>query len=746
MQEQVHATLGPMMYAPNVYKLDVAGMMAGTTDIHSANGVLVMTIYNATNLKEVDLFGTIDPYITFHVGNTHNAELARTSMYHDTSNPRWNETHFILLNNLDDTLYLQVMDYNSGFRDSQIGVAEFDLTEVENAARKAVQGLQLTVLRGGRPVGQVACDMRYFSVSRPVHDADGAVTMPAADSNSGVLQLTVNECSGLAGDYVNASTIVRVNGRERMRTAVFKRSSHPRWNKSVEIFVADRTKMELSVTVVDNKEFADDEVIGRWRMMLEDLLQQVPMGVGWWGLKDGPGHINLSATWKPIVMSDMFATPAMPSGQQRNPIGVARLHIHAARELVNVEAVGKSDPYVRVLSGTQVRAQTEYRDDDLDPEWDTTLYVPVHSIYENLVLEVMDFNSITSDVSMGLYDLSLKRIVKEHAMADGQTYHEACGVFDQWVDLSSPDRTVENDMGQLHITASFIPVMQTRNINTTNDENEQAVVIQPPKDLHGERIKYTTPQQDGDDKQVDLMAYESGVLCVTVNEVKLPEPIKAKVDLLLDSNDPQFTTTERKAGQLFFNETGDAFVKELDFSKLMVRVRPGRGEKVDGGLGYYNIAVREIVRRIMAGNGEQQEFDLIDGNGGSVTLSFKFIPVVHFKLDAKESLESKCVVVVYVRYKAFYSLLLTIIIDQGNLTVTVLSASNLPAVDRSGTSDPFVVFYLDGQKVHKTEVYKKQLDPKFKDEVFTVPVVCAPPNIDAADINDCYHAAQPHRC
>lgn len=86
-------------------------------------------------------------------------------------------------------------------------------------------------------------------------------------------------------------------------------------------------------------------------------------------------------------------------------------------------------------------------------------------------------------------------------------------------------------------------------------------------------------------------------------------------------------------------------------------------------------------------------------------------------------------------------------IDQGNLTVTVLSASNLPAVDRSGTSDPYVVFYLDGQKVHKTEVYKKQLDPKFKDEVFTVPVVCALPNIDAADINDdCYHAAQPHRC
>lgn len=55
--------------------------------------------------------------------------------------------------------------------------------------------------------------------------------------------------------------------------------------------------------------------------------------------------------------------------------------------------------------------------------------------------------------------------------------------------------------------------------------------------------------------------------------------------------------------------------------------------------------------------------------------------------------------------------------------MTPIRASNLPSADRSGTSDPFVVFLMEDIKVHKTEVYKKELNPKFENEQFTVPVV-----------------------
>lgn len=63
------------------------------------------------------------------------------------------------------------------------------------------------------------------------------------------------------------------------------------------------------------------------------------------------------------------------------------------------------------------------------------------------------------------------------------------------------------------------------------------------------------------------------------------------------------------------------------------------------------------------------------------------------------------------------------ILDQGNLTVTAISASGLKAADKSGTSDPYCVFSVNDEKVYKTETYKKQLNPVFKNETFVAPIV-----------------------
>lgn len=62
-------------------------------------------------------------------------------------------------------------------------------------------------------------------------------------------------------------------------------------------------------------------------------------------------------------------------------------------------------------------------------------------------------------------------------------------------------------------------------------------------------------------------------------------------------------------------------------------------------------------------------------------------------------------------------------IDQGNLTVTLLSGKHLKAVDKSATSDPFVKFIINGELVHKSGVIKKNLNPVWKDEKFDVPIV-----------------------
>lgn len=45
------------------------------------------------------------------------------------------------------------------------------------------------------------------------------------------------------------------------------------------------------------------------------------------------------------------------------------------------------------------------------------------------------------------------------------------------------------------------------------------------------------------------------------------------------------------------------------------------------------------------------------------------------------------------------------------------------AADKTGTSDPYVVFTVNGERVHKSDTIRKTLNPKWQRERFTVPIV-----------------------
>lgn len=57
------------------------------------------------------------------------------------------------------------------------------------------------------------------------------------------------------------------------------------------------------------------------------------------------------------------------------------------------------------------------------------------------------------------------------------------------------------------------------------------------------------------------------------------------------------------------------------------------------------------------------------------------------------------------------------------MTVDLVGAQNLMAADKTGTSDPYVVFTVNGERVHKSETIRKTLNPRWQRERFTVPIV-----------------------
>lgn len=79
---QVHAVLGPMMYDPNVFTLNLEQMMSGAP-VDTACGVLAITFYNGRGLQGAKMGGgTPDPYVAVSIAGR--AELARTGIKKNT--------------------------------------------------------------------------------------------------------------------------------------------------------------------------------------------------------------------------------------------------------------------------------------------------------------------------------------------------------------------------------------------------------------------------------------------------------------------------------------------------------------------------------------------------------------------------------------------------------------------------------------------------------------------------------------
>lgn len=745
IRDQVHNNLGPMMYYPNVFTLDVEKLMSGDMDMTSANGVLAVTVYSASKIKSGDLFGggSIDPYVRFRINR--GPDLGRTSVLTNTDEPNWNETHFLLLNNLNDSLSMDLCGKNNTTRDRDFGSVVYALQKLADSEDASDEGANLQVLRHGKPMSELKVDLRYLPVSKPTKEDDGSI-VPAVESNSGILRFTIHEVKGLSGKPSPYARVL-VNGTEKIKTKPMKKKANPKFEKFVEVLVIDKTEVQMRVQIQDATSFSTDYELGSWSSSLLTIFDKIEQNEGWWDLtRNGKncGRLRISAEWKPVVMTGL-AESLGGHGYYSPPIGIVRLLLWEAKDLKNVESVGggKSDPYVRIKSGVQIRACTEVVDNNLNPEWGAVVYVPIHSDKEDLTLEVMDWNANSKDKSLGMADLSVKELVKMCAEGEGDTlqkWYESTGVrIDKWAPLKSLDRTQVK--GQIKFEAEFYPTLALAKDASIKDkenavkEKAEAMATEaetrgevsdvqaetdkmvaeidaecPEKDLHGTYIKYTP------DDIVDLRSYESGVLTVKIHEIAFNKPTFAYAEVLIDSIQSQYRTTKLRGSNLEFNETTDAFVKESDFSKVAIQIKPGSAdEKDDDVMAYWVGQANDIIRQIQwrnrtlrdEGKGtntvdDGQWFPLFGGDNvsGKIRLSFKFSPVIDFTLDPKESLE-----------------------NQGNLTVTLISAQSLMAADKSGKSDPYVVFSIDGNKVYKSATVKKNLNPKWKNESFTAPVL-----------------------
>lgn len=420
IQEQIHANLAPMLYAPNVFPIEVAKMLAGNP-IDQAIGVLQVTFHGAQGLKNPDKFsGTPDPYAVVTINGRQ--PLGKTKTVEQNASPRWNETVNVVITSLREPLMIQVYDYNEYRKDKELGVATFNLEQLETVADHENQHLE--VMAAGRARGIVQCDIRFFPVLEGQKLADGTVE-PPPESTTGIAKFTVEQAKDLDGTksligQLNPYAVLLLNGKEVQISQKLKRTNNPIWpDATKELLITDRKKAKLGLVLKDDRDLSADPVIGTYQIKLDDMIELMAKGQEWYnlaGVKSGRAKMMLQ--WKPVALKGALGG----SGGYVNPIGVMRVHFLSGKDLKNLDSIGKSDPYGRVtLSGIQ-KGRTVTWKNDLNPAFDEVIYVPVHSTREKLVVEVMDEENMGKDRTMGQIEVAAADYIEKGADGEYQIH------------------------------------------------------------------------------------------------------------------------------------------------------------------------------------------------------------------------------------------------------------------------------------------------------------------------------------
>ncbi|KAI9841404.1 MAG: hypothetical protein M1837_000737 [Sclerophora amabilis] len=753
IMEQIHGNLEPIMYNPNVFPIEVAKMLAGNP-VDQAIGVLAVTIHGAQGLKNPDKFsGSPDPYTTISLNNRE--ALAKTKTVKENANPRWNETKFVIVTNLQDSLTLPVNDFNEYRKDKHLGTATFALEQLEQDPEH--ENLQLEVMANGKPRGIVQADVRFFQVLAG-RKLDDGTEEAAPESNTGIARFTVEQAKELDGSksfigQLNPYGVLLLNGKEIHITKKLKRTNQPIWpDGSKEILITDRKSARLGLVIKDDRDMAADPILGTYQIKLDDMLRLMEKGQEWYNLAGTQsGRAKLTVQWKPVALKGGIGG----SGGYVKPIGVMRLHFQNARELRNLETMGKSDPYVRVLLSGIETARTVTFQNNLNPDWDEVIYVPMHSTREKLTLEVMDQENLGKDRSLGLIEVAASDYIRQTENGE----HVATGERQQLSDglrlngKGSP-------RGKLNYTVSFYPCLNVADPEEEEQEKkeqEEAAKVTDEKDavdVDNERkesagkvdTNLASQLAQSEDRQLDvngeqnqpklhlkpddLIKYKSGLIVFKLIEGDMTHS-NCQVEVLIDDMlFPSYISSKARSRHTKFDEVGDTFVRELDVSQITLRLRQKSDSRGDDKPDYTLAKLTgNTLDTLKQGLYTPTVLSLRDNEGGvsKVKVSLRYIPV-DMQLDPAESVD-----------------------NQGILHVDVLDAADLPAADRNGKSDPYCKFELNGKEVHKTERQMKTLHPawneffetavssriaaKFTVQVYDYDFGGSPDFLGAADIN-----------
>jgi len=610
--------------------------------------------------------------------------------------------------------------------------------------------LQVPLKLEGKEAGSLNLQISYHPIFKPSTEQPKPAEQPKPQENegengearevenqepesveeefhSGILRVHLYSMKDLEkkkGVRCNPYALVEVNHEKIIESDVKKKTNNPVFTLTEDIYVKNINTATLKLTVRDKNNLGVDPILGTLRFKIKPTMKFLldnPTN-DWLELQDSPkGRVRFGFDWFPIKMNEETGSDNSPA------IGICRIDLLNANKIKNADTLGKSDPYAKLsISGRKV-GQTRILESNLNPIWNETYYTTVQSRNDRVKVELFDFNNINNDKKLGSIELFIKDI------CDNIT--EEVGPSKEFNNMKYKPTIQKLEDGRYDITA-LLYENQTKNVGCEGEMHFQIqyypLTIARPKDevkteeaqategaegaTPGAEVEKKRPKISGTSltargfsifsaSQMGISSIElndpsknnvTGVLRIKLEEAKnLKEGSCAYCEFSFDNSPDEifFRSAVIKSSNPVWDEISEGLIMNIVNNKLLFNIRVRSKESgpsdADASLLALKFGLNDIATNL--NKSVWYTDDKTNPDAPAVKIAFGYAPV-DIVVPPKDYLPNMGV--------------LTVNVDDGKVI----------AVDSSGTSDPYVVFNLNGNKVYTTNEIKKTLDPVWNEK------------------------------
>ncbi|KAJ3069128.1 hypothetical protein HDU98_007810 [Podochytrium sp. JEL0797] len=589
-------------------------------------------------------------------------------------------------------------------------------------------------------------------------------------------ELSVQKQSSLRCEVSIGNVAFPPNGPDWLvgSTPSLKKTNTPAWDSTIQFYVMNTKTATFKFTVKDSS-----KSLGEVDLQMKDVLDAMNNknpDSDWFKLSTPTGRLRISFAFKSIDPAYLSNDNSSTSG--REPKFVMKIKVAKAKALVNVELLGrKSDPYAKIKVGTTAVGATRVKENTLDPVWNETFYSVVYSRKQKVIIELWDYNNVKLDKSLGNVELALEDLFSFHddQVEKGKEFLqlkndglkiEQVGtnlkvtapiylkkIEEEQVDneklAETPDdakprnftllrhgdaiidtlaASAKLQRGFLYFELEYYRVKdQSEHITALDKEDYDFIARQRGavvKEIHRLRTLeevHVLTHEDAEERIAAISAkghigdieeskakllslpaardivakYDSGILRFHIYGINsMSTPVNAYIEIKMDEEICFSTRIQEHSTNPKWNVSADVCIRSYSGQKTSILLRDAKDADKKGAddriVATWESDLLELLgkrkHRLQLQSTSLQQQDAVE-----LVVSLNYFPIDTCLADSTRS--------------------------TGMLYIDIKTATNLDAVDHSGTSDPYCIIYLNDDILHKTQVHKKNLNPIFNESI-----------------------------